>query len=90
MMTQKEMIEAMLAKLQHWHDAENLVRARAKARGGIAAWLFKDSLNPVPQDETIPEVITAEWADAVVNKRVAWYLKREQDVLAKRQMSFKF
>lgn len=67
-------IENLLNKRRHESEAEELVRSRAKNKGGTAAWLFTSTtVSPLTAADTIPEVLTDEWADSVIEARLSWW-----------------
>ena len=78
-----DMIGILLNKRQHELEAEKLVRSRAKDKGGTAAWLFQSAtVSPLTAADTIPEVLTDEWADSVIEARLSWWWregKRQYD-----------
>lgn len=73
-MTFEEKLAAILEQMRHKSEAEELVRSRAKERRGMAAWLFKSTtVSPLTDTDIVPEVLTDEWADSVIDARLSWW-----------------
>lgn len=69
-----DMIGILLSKHQHRVEAEKLVRSRANDKGGTAAWLFHSTtVSPLTAADVVPEVLTDEWADSVIEARLSWW-----------------
>lgn len=72
-----DMIATLLNKHQRRVEAEELVRSRAEDKGGTAAWLFRSTtVSPLTASDTVPEVLTDEWADSIIEARLSWWWQK--------------